>query len=78
LTDKPHTLKEITDIIRSYGSRVSSILTSYDEVPDGHRKVFIRMFDIDRPSLERLIEEIRERAAMLYIIDHNEKKRMIF
>ncbi len=27
LTDKPHTHKEITDIIRSYGSRVSSVRT---------------------------------------------------
>ena len=78
LTDKPHTLKEITDIIRSYGSRVSSILTSYDEVPDGHRKVFIRIIDIDRPSLERLIEEIREKATLLYIIDHIDRKRMVF
>ncbi|MBW2569375.1 MAG: CBS domain-containing protein [Deltaproteobacteria bacterium] len=78
LSDKAHTLKEITDIIRSYGCRVSSILTSYDEVPDGHRKVFIRMFNIDRPFLERLIEEVREKATMLYIIDHNERKRMIF
>ncbi|MEA3279065.1 MAG: CBS and ACT domain-containing protein [Thermodesulfobacteriota bacterium] len=78
LTDKPHTLKEITDIIRSYGSRVSSILTSYDGVPDGHRKVYIRIFDIDHPSLERLIEEIREKATLLYIIDHVERKRVIF
>ena len=78
LTDKPHTLKEITDIIRSYGSRVSSILTSYDEVPNGHRKVFIRIIDIDRPSLERLIEEIREKATLLYIIDHIDRKRMVF
>lgn len=78
LTDKPHTLKGITDIIRSYGSRVSSILTSYEGVPEGHRKVYIRIFDIDHPSLERLIEEIREKATLLYIIDHIERKRMIF
>ena len=78
LTDKPHTLKEITDIIRSYGCRVSSILTSYDGVLEGHRKVYIRIFDIDRPFLESLMEEIKEKATLLYIIDHIEKKRMIF
>lgn len=78
LTDKPHTLKKITDIIRSYGGRVSSILTSYDGVPDGHRKVYIRIFDIDRPFLESLMGEIRENATLFYIIDHNERKRMIF
>ncbi|RZB34275.1 MAG: acetoin utilization protein AcuB [Desulfobacteraceae bacterium Eth-SRB1] len=78
LTDKHHTLKEITDIIRSYGCRVSSILTSYDGVLEGHRKVYIRIFDIDRPFLESLMEEIREKATLLYIIDHNERKRMIF
>lgn len=78
LTDKPRTLKEITDIIRSYGCRVSSILTSYDGVLEGHRKVYIRIFDIDRPFLESLMEEISEKATLLYIIDHNERKRMIF
>ena len=78
LTDKPHTLKDITDIIRSYGCRVSSILTSYDGVLEGHRKVYIRIFDIDRPFLESLMEEIKEKATLLYIIDHSEKKRMIF
>jgi hypothetical protein len=36
------------------------------------------MFDVDRPSLESLIEEIREKASLLYLIDHIERKRIIY
>lgn len=78
LIDKPKCIQEITDIIRNYGSRVSSILTSYKRAPSGYRVVYIRIFDIDRPSLQRLIEEIREKATLIYMIDHNRRKRYIY
>ena len=35
--DRLRSIQQITDIIRSYGSRVSSILTSYERVPPGYR-----------------------------------------
>ena len=78
MPDQSGSIKEITDLMRNYGGRVSSILTSYERVPSGFRKVFIRMFDVDRPSLESLIEEIREKASLLYLIDHIERKRIIY
>ncbi|MCK5283863.1 MAG: CBS domain-containing protein [Nanoarchaeota archaeon] len=78
LIDKPRCIQEITDIVRNYGSRVSSILTSYERAPSGYRMIYIRIFDIDRPSLQRLIEEIREKATLIYMIDHNRRKRYIY
>ena len=76
--DRLRAVQQLTDIIRSYGSRVSSILTSNDRVPPGYRMVYIRIFDIDYPSLQSLTEEIRENAELLYMIDHNSRKRYIY
>ena len=46
--DSPGSIKEVADIIRLFGGRMVSILTSYDEVPEGYRKVYIRMRSIER------------------------------
>ena len=78
VVDRLRIIQQLTDIIRSYGSRVSSILTSYERVPSGYRMVYIRVFDIDYPSFESLIKEIRENAELIYIIDHNKRKRYIY
>ena len=78
LIDTPKCIQQITDIIRNYGSRVSSILTSCERVPPGYSMVYIRIFDIDQPSLQRLIEEIREKATIIYIVDHDRGERYIY
>ncbi len=43
-------LKEILDCLRRHKSRVISILTSYDQVETGFRKVFIRIMDMDKSA----------------------------
>jgi acetoin utilization protein AcuB len=76
--DKSGSIKSITDLIRNYGCQVSSILTSYERVPKGYMKIFIRVSDIDSPCLNRLMEEIKQQATLLYIINHVEKRRIVY
>ena len=78
LVDRPGCLKEITDIMRDYGGRISSILSTHERADKGNRRLYIRVFDIDQPSLQHLKEILRERATLLYIVDYNEKKREWF
>jgi len=78
LEDRPGSIKEVSDIIRRYGGRMASILTTYDRVKEGHRKVYIRMYGIDRAQLEPLKEELREKAELLYMVDLRENKREIY
>jgi len=78
LEDRPGSIKEIADVIRNYGGRMVSILTSYDRVPEGYRKVYIRMHGIERPKLRELKQELSKIAALMYIVDHRENKREIF
>ena len=76
--DRPESIKEGCDIIRAYGGRMISILTSYDDVPEGYRKVYIRMRRIERSELQKLIQELESKAGLLYMVDHTENNREIF
>lgn len=76
--DRPGCLKEITDIIRDYGGRISSTLSTHERAHKGNRRLYIRVFDIDQPSLEHLKEVIKDRATLLYVVDHSKKHREIY
>ena len=76
--DRPGSIKEVTDIIREYGGRMASILTSYDMAPEGYRRVYIRMYGIDRFKINKLKEAIGEKASLLYLIDRREVHRETF
>jgi acetoin utilization protein AcuB len=76
--DRSGSIKDVADIIRKYGGRMVSILSTYEHVPKGFRKVFIRMYGVDREELPKLEEELRQKAELLYVVDHRENRREIF
>ena len=76
--DRPGSIKDLADIIRRYGGRMVSILTSYENVPAGYRKVYIRMHGVERSRLKSLKEELARTATLLYLVDHRENRREIF
>jgi acetoin utilization protein AcuB len=76
--DRPGSIKDLADIIRRYGGRMVSILTSYENVPAGYRKVYIRMHGVERSRLKNLKEELARTATLLYLVDHRENRREIF
>ena len=78
LEDRPGSINEVADIIRNYGGSMASILTSYDQVREGHRKIYIRMYGIERPKLPQLKEKLKETAPLLYMVDFRENKREIY
>ncbi|MBW2430677.1 MAG: CBS domain-containing protein [Deltaproteobacteria bacterium] len=78
LEDRPGSIKDVADIIRNYGGRMVSILSSYDEVPEGYRKVYIRMRNIERSKLRNLIQELELKAGLLYMVDQTENNRELF
>jgi len=78
IEDRPGSIKNLTDIIRNFGGRIASILSSYERVRSGFRIVYIRAYDVDRETLLRLVNELKRKALMLYIVDHRDNKREIF
>lgn len=78
LEDKPGSIKQVADIIRDYGGRMTSILSTYEEVPKGYRNVYIRMFGVDRAKLAEMKEAFGKQATVLYMVDHRDNKREIY
>jgi acetoin utilization protein AcuB len=64
LEDRPGSIKEVTDVIRSYGGRLASILIGYERAPAGYRHVFIRAREVnDEPALR---QELQGKVKILY------------
>jgi acetoin utilization protein AcuB len=78
LKDRPGAIKEITDIIREQGGRVTSILSTSKRLDEGFLSVYIRAYGLDLPGRKRLTERIREHCALLYVVDHDENTREIY
>jgi acetoin utilization protein AcuB len=78
LDDRPGSIKEVCDVIRRFNGRIVSILTSYEGVAAGYRKVYIRIHSIERAMLQQLKEELSRTAALIYMVDHRENKREIY
>ena len=76
--DRAGSIKELADIIRKYGGRMRSILTSYQNCPKGYRRVYIRMYHIDRTRLPQLKEELSDKARLLYMVDHRLNVREVY
>lgn len=76
--DLPGSIKEIADIIRKHGGRMVSILSTYKGASAGYRKVYIRMYGINRITLPRLKEELKEKTTMLYMVDNRDNNREIY
>lgn len=68
LEDRPGSIKEVADVIRSYGGRVVSILsTSAEETAEeGRRNVYFRCGAIEENALRDLVKALEERFLVLY------------
>lgn len=76
--DRPGSIKDLADIIRRYGGRMASILSSYDRAPQGFRHVYIRAYQVDRDKTDAMLEELQAAAKLRYMVDHRENRREIF
>jgi acetoin utilization protein AcuB len=78
LENQPDRIKEIADVILDYGGRIASLIATRERADRGNQRLYIRIYDIDQPSYLRLIEVIKEKANLLYIINHDERTRQVF
>jgi acetoin utilization protein AcuB len=78
LEDRPGSIKEVTDVIRGYGGRIVSIMSSQEFAPEGHRRVYVRTYGVNRDRLQELKKELQGKGTMLYFVDHRDNVREIF
>jgi acetoin utilization protein AcuB len=78
LEDTPGSIMEIVSIIRQFGGRMASILSTYERAPDGYRNVYLRFTNVSRDRIDELIAIMKEKAKLRYMVDHRENKRVLF
>ncbi|MCK5349297.1 MAG: CBS domain-containing protein [Desulfobacula sp.] len=77
LPDKPGIIKNLSDMIRNSGGRLCSIMTSYDDIEEGFRKVFFHTFDIGHGTFDSLVEKFHGAGELLYVADLSRGIRMV-
>ncbi|MBW2655954.1 MAG: CBS domain-containing protein [Deltaproteobacteria bacterium] len=77
LPDKPGIIKKLSEMIRNSGGRLCSIMTSYDDIEEGFRKVFFHTFDIDPDNFDSLVEKFYGAGELLYVADLSRGFRMV-
>jgi acetoin utilization protein AcuB len=78
LKDRPGAIKEVTDLIREHGGRIASILSTTKADEEDYFNVYIRAYGLNLSNRSRLKEAIRNRAELLYAVDHEEGTREIY
>ena len=75
--DSAQSIHEVTDIIRKYEGHMVSILTSYEKAPQGYRNVCIRAYRVNRGQLPQLLDDLKRKSKLLYMVDHRADLRNI-
>jgi acetoin utilization protein AcuB len=78
LEDRFGSIKEVTDLIRMFGGRIESILSSSYRVPEGFRKVYVRVYGVDESRVQELKKTLISRFSVLYIIEQRGEKYEVY
>jgi acetoin utilization protein AcuB len=78
LKDMPGPIKEVRELVHEYGGRTASILSSWDDAPPDHLNLYFRVYHIDREKLPSMIDKIKEKGTLLYLVDHRKNTRTIY
>ena len=76
--NRPGSVKEVTDILRNYGCRLVSLLSTFEEDPAGYRHLYIRAFNCDREKVGKMKEELQSKTKLLYMVDHREREKQFY
>jgi acetoin utilization protein AcuB len=68
LEDRAGSIKEATDVVRSYGGRIVSILSTQETADAGRRNVYIRVSGVSEDKTRDLARELEEKFFFLYMV----------
>ena len=78
IDDSPGSIMEIVTVVREYGGRMASMLSTYERAPRGYRNVYLRFYDVSRKRIDSLMATLKLKAKLRYMVDHRENRRVIF
>ena len=78
LEDTPGSIMEIVNVVREFGGRMASILSTYERAPAGYRNVYLRFYDVSRDRIDDMLKILKDKAKLRYMVDHRENRRTLF
>jgi acetoin utilization protein AcuB len=69
IEDRPGAIRKVTDVIRSHGGRMVSMITTYEQAAEGFRHLYIRTRDVENEGA--LFAELESKFKLIYRI-HDE------
>jgi acetoin utilization protein AcuB len=69
LEDRAGSIKEVADVMRDEGAQIVSILSTSDTADPGYRNVFIRVKKVPPDRLKRLVDRLKDKFMLLYMIE---------
>lgn len=78
LLDRPGVINNLTNIIRKSGGRLSSVMSSFDDLEQGFRKVFIHTFDVNPDTFDSLRLKFFLTGELFYAADMSRGFRKIY
>ncbi len=64
------TVKEVANAIREVGGRINSLLTSYEDVPEGYRNAFLKVYDVEESRINEMIELLKTKSSVRYVLEY--------
>lgn len=66
LPDAPGSVTKVIECLRKFNARVISVLTSFEDAPEGKKRVAVRVMINDAGQEEAMTRELRETFAVVY------------
>ena len=69
IEDQPGSIRKVNEVIRAHGGRMVSMITTYEQVPQGFRHLYIRTKDVE--DEDALFAALKSKCKLIYRI-HDE------
>jgi acetoin utilization protein AcuB len=78
IADQPGATMALVDLVRNAGGRLASLIVTDSKSNQGMREVYIHTYRLAPDSLAGLVEELKQRGTLVYLVDHIRDERKIF
>jgi acetoin utilization protein AcuB len=68
LENRPGSIREACDVIRSYGGRIVSILSTRETAEEGRHDVYIRIRALPEDTIRQLVRGLEKKFIVLYTV----------
>jgi acetoin utilization protein AcuB len=68
LVDRPGSIREVSDVIRSYGGRIVSILSTQETAEEGRHNVYIRTTLLSEDKIRGLVMALEDKFIVFYTV----------